>query len=104
MAMETQVFQSVFLGVAPNSKVVCFGSGLFYLVIWCWCCIINFMIEKRVNKHRLDEHFEIRQNLEYWLGRAPEERLAAVDLLRRQLYGDTKRLQRISRIVQRSEC
>jgi len=78
--------------------------GLFYLAIWCWCCIINFMIEKTVHKHRLDKHLEIRQNLEYWLSRAPEERLAAVDFLRGQLYGNTKRLQRTSRIVQRSKC
>jgi hypothetical protein len=76
---------------------------LFYLAVWNLSCIINSMIEKTVYKHRLDKHLEIKQNLEYWLSRAPEERLAAVDLLRRQLYGDTKRLQRISRIVQRSE-
>jgi hypothetical protein len=75
---------------------------LFYLAVWCWCCIISFMIEKKVHKHRLDEHLEIKQNLEYWLSRAPEKRLAAVDFLRRQLYGNTKRLQRTSRVVQRS--
>lgn len=68
-----------------------------------WCCIIDFVIEKKVHKHRLDEHFEIRENLQYWLSRSPEERLAAVDLLRRQLYGDTKRLQRTSQVVQRSQ-
>jgi len=73
------------------------------LAVWAWSRIICFMIEKKLHKHRLGEHLEIRQNLEYWLSRAPEERLAAVDLLRRQLYGNTKRLQRTSRIVQRSK-
>lgn len=41
---------------------------------------------------------EVRQNLGYWLSRTPEERLAAVDFLRRQIYGDTERLQRIAQV------
>ena len=46
---------------------------------------------------------EVRQNLGYWLSRMPEERLAAVDFLRRQIYGDTERLQRIARVIQRPQ-
>ena len=61
------------------------------------------MIQRIVCKHRLDANFEIRQNLQYWLSRTPQERLGAVDLLRRQVYGDTQRLQRIARVVQLSQ-
>jgi hypothetical protein len=57
------------------------------------------MIRKTVQKHRLDKDSEIRQNLQYWLSRTPEERLAAVDLLRRRVYGDIPRLQRAVRVV-----
>jgi hypothetical protein len=41
------------------------------------------MIRKVVQIHRLDGFSEIRQNLEYWLSRPPEERIAAVEELRR---------------------
>ena len=59
------------------------------------------MIRKTVQKHDLDNYSEIRQNLEYWLSRSPEERLAAVDTLRREYYGDSQRLQRVVRVVLR---
>ncbi len=61
------------------------------------------MIHKVVQKHRLDKDSEIRQNLEYWLSRPPEERLAAVEFFRRQVYGDTPRLQRVVRVVKLSQ-
>jgi hypothetical protein len=57
------------------------------------------MIRKVVQIHRLDGFSEIRQNLEYWLSRPPQERLAAVDELRREYYGDSHRLQRVARVV-----
>ena len=57
------------------------------------------MIRKIVQKKDLDNYSEIRQNLEYWLSRPPEERLAAVDALRCEYYGDTHRLQRVARVV-----
>jgi hypothetical protein len=40
---------------------------------------------------------------EYWLSRTPEERLEAVELMRRIIYGDeaAKRLQRVLEITQR---
>jgi hypothetical protein len=47
------------------------------------------MIRKVVQRHDMDSYSEIRQNLEYWLSRSPEERLAEVDELRRQYYGDS---------------
>lgn len=58
------------------------------------------MIRKTVKKHDLDNFSEIKENLEYWLSRPPEERLAAVDALRREYYGDSHRLQRVVRVVQ----
>jgi len=61
------------------------------------------MIRKTGQKHDLDNFSEIRQNLEYWLSRPPEERLAAVDALRREYYGDSQRLQRVVRVILRQE-
>jgi hypothetical protein len=60
------------------------------------------MIKKTVAKYRMDSFSEIRQNLQYWLAKSPQERLAAVDSLRSQRYGNTERLQRIARVIQRS--
>ena len=61
------------------------------------------MIRKIVRKYDLDHYSEIKQNLEYWLSRPPEERLAAVDALRREYYGDLPRLQRVARVVQQTQ-
>ena len=41
-------------------------------------------------------------DLVYWLERSPEERISAVEILRRQYYGSSERLQRVSRIVDRT--
>ncbi len=57
------------------------------------------MIRRILQTHRMEGHAEVRQNLAYWLSRPPEERLAAVDELRRQVYGDSHRLQRVARVV-----
>ena len=61
------------------------------------------MIRKIVQKHDLDNFSEIEENLEYWLSRPPEERLAAVDALRHQYYGDSHRLQRVARVIQQAQ-
>ena len=61
------------------------------------------MIRKTVRKHDLDKFSEIKQNLQYWLSRPPEERLAAVDALRREYYGDSQRLQRVARVISRED-
>ena len=58
------------------------------------------MIRKTVQKHRLGDYSEIKQNLQYWLSRPPQERLAAVDALRREYYGDLPRLQRVARVIE----
>jgi hypothetical protein len=59
------------------------------------------MIQKLVNKHRLHERTTAHDDLNYWLSRTPEERVAAVDYLRTQFYGNTAGLQRVARVVQR---
>jgi hypothetical protein len=61
------------------------------------------MDRKIVRKHDMDNYSEIRQNLEYWLSRPPEERLAAVDTFRREYYGDSHRLQRVVRVIQQAQ-
>ena len=60
------------------------------------------MIKPILKKYNLNSVAETKQNLEYWLTRPADERIAAVDHLRKQLYGDSIRLQRIVRVVQRS--
>ena len=64
--------------------------------------IIYFMIRKIVNKYRMDSMSEIEENLRHWLSRPSHERLAAIDYLRHQIYGDTERLQRVARVIKRS--
>ena len=60
------------------------------------------MNKRVVKKGRLRDWDEIRENLDYWLSKSPQERVAAVDFLRRQAHGDTGRLQRVGRVIQRS--
>lgn len=57
------------------------------------------MIRKIVQVHHIDHHSEIRQNLEYWLGRPPEERIAAVEKLRRQAYDELSPIQRTVQVI-----
>lgn len=60
------------------------------------------MIEKVVKKGVLSEFDEVKENLAYWLSRTPEERVESVELLRRQYYGNTGRLQRVARVIRRA--
>jgi hypothetical protein len=59
------------------------------------------MIQKIVQKHRLQERTTTQDDLAYWLSKTPEERVATVDYLRRQYYGNATRLQRVARVIQR---
>jgi hypothetical protein len=59
------------------------------------------MIEKVMKKRTLGEYSEIREDLEYWLSKSSEERVSAVEILRRQRHGDSLRLERVARVVQR---
>ena len=59
------------------------------------------MIQKIVKKYRLHERTTTQDDLAYWLSKTPEERVATVDYLRTQYYGNAPRLQRVARVVQR---
>jgi hypothetical protein len=61
------------------------------------------MIRKIVKKSRMDNFSSIREDLAYWLSRPPEERVATVDYLRKQYHGNTARLQRFARVIQRPQ-
>ena len=57
-------------------------------------------IEKIVKKSSLDEISSIQEDLAFWLDKSPEERVSAVEYLRRQYDGNTARLQRSARVIQ----
>jgi len=59
------------------------------------------MIEKVITKRKIDEN-SFLDDLAYWQSRTPEERISAVEILRRQYYGNSERLQRVCRIVERT--
>ena len=61
------------------------------------------MIEKVATKRYLRDFNEVKENLVYCLSRTPEERVAAVEYLRRQFNGSSARLQRSARVIQRSQ-
>lgn len=61
------------------------------------------MIAKVVQKKKLEDFSEVRENLAYWLSKTSEERISAVEYLRRQLSGGSARLQRSARVIQRSQ-
>ena len=60
------------------------------------------MIKKNIMKYHLRDASRIKQDLEYWLSKPLEERIAAVEYFRTQYYGSSARLQRTVRVVQRS--
>jgi len=60
------------------------------------------MIKKVVKKTTLDRYNPILDDLAYWLGKNPEERIAAVQYLRKQHNGTTARLQRTVRVIQQT--
>ena len=65
-------------------------------------CHTEEMIEKVVRKGSLRDFSEVKENLSYWMSKTPEERVAAVDYLRKKHHGSTGRLQRSARVVQQS--
>jgi hypothetical protein len=58
------------------------------------------MIKKVVTKRRLNDFSSIKADYSYWMTKTAEERVEAVELLRRQYHGDSVRLQRSARVVQ----
>lgn len=59
--------------------------------------MIKKVVEKRKNSDR-----QLLDDLAYWKSRSHEERISAVELLRRQYYGGSERLQRVSQVIKRS--
>ena len=59
------------------------------------------MIQKVLKKRKMDED-SFLDDLAYWMNRSPEERISAVEILRRQYYGSSERLQRVCRIIERT--
>lgn len=57
-------------------------------------------MEKVVVKRKLGES-TVREDLAYWLSRPVEERLEAVEILRRRYYGTLPRMERVVRVVRR---
>ena len=60
------------------------------------------MIKKTAVIRGLHDANLIQYDLKYWLSRPPEERVAAVDYLRRQFNGTATRLQRTARVIERA--
>jgi hypothetical protein len=61
------------------------------------------MIERVVKKVDLKKHLSVKEDLAYWLSKTPQERIAAVELLRRQYHGSSARLQRTARVIQQTQ-
>lgn len=60
------------------------------------------MITKIINKTSLKD-LSAKDNLSYWMSRPPDERIAAVEYLRKQTDGSTARLQRVAKVIQRPQ-
>jgi hypothetical protein len=60
------------------------------------------MIRKVVNKLTLKDSSSGKKELAYWLSKPAEERIAAVENLRRQEHGSSKGLQRTVSFIQRT--
>ncbi len=58
------------------------------------------VIRKVLSKRKLSETSP-DDDLSYWLSRTPQERIAAVELLRRRCHGSSARLQRVARVFKR---
>ena len=61
------------------------------------------MIKKIIKKRQLTCNSDYLDDLNYWRNRSPEERVAAVDFLRKQHHGYSERLQRSVRIIQQKQ-
>ena len=60
------------------------------------------MIKKVIQRHELEDSSQSSNDLQYWLNRPAVERIAAVDFLRKQYIGNTKRLQRTARVIEQT--
>lgn len=60
---------------------------------------VEFRIQRVLKQTSFEEEARTRPALEYWLSRSPEERVAAVEFLRRQVDGAGARLRRVHRVL-----
>lgn len=60
------------------------------------------MIKKVIKKGDISGHSD-KENLAYWLSKSPEERIEAVEILRRQYYRSSTRIQRVVKVIQLSK-
>ncbi len=58
-----------------------------------------FQMRRTLRVTSFDEERRHNRTLAYWLSRPPEERVAAVEFLRRQFIGPGVRLRRVHRVV-----
>ncbi len=60
------------------------------------------MIEKVVRIYDRGDPALERADLDYWLARPAEDRIEAVEILRRQRHGSAERLRRVARVVRQA--
>jgi len=60
-------------------------------------------MNKTIKKIPLSQHDQIKEDIAYWLSKTPSERLEAVEILRRQYYGNSDRLQRVVTVIERKK-
>lgn len=61
------------------------------------------MIKKVVEIHDLNDSQQQKRDLSFWLNKSHQERINAVEYLRRQNHGSSARLQRIAKVIQRPQ-
>jgi hypothetical protein len=61
------------------------------------------MINRTVRKLDLNNHSSSKEDLEYWLSKTTQDRIEAIELLRRQLHGSSARLQRSACVIQQTQ-
>jgi len=60
-------------------------------------------IKKVITKKKLSDLKNDKSDLNYWLSKTTDERILAVEELRRQYAGSEERLQRVVRIIKRKK-
>ena len=60
------------------------------------------MIKKVISKRTLGEFSDVRDTLNYWFAKPPEQRVEVVDYLRKQYYGSSAGLQRVIKVTKRA--
>lgn len=60
------------------------------------------MIGKTVRILDLKRNSSIKEDLFFWLSKKPEDRIEAIEFLRKQCHGSSARLQRSARVIQQT--